>query len=170
MDLARMIRDVPDFPVKGILFKDITTLIKDPAAFAEAVDRMTEPFTDQKIDIVAAVESRGFIFGAPMAYKLGAGFVPVRKEGKLPAETIRAEYSLEYGTNILEMHKDAITPGQRVLIVDDLLATGGTTQATIELTERLGGKVVGIAFLIELTFLNGIERLKGYNVFSLIHF
>jgi len=170
MDLARMIRDVPDFPVKGILFKDITTLIKDPAAFAEAVDRMTEPFADQKIDIVVAVESRGFIFGAPMAYKLGAGFVPVRKEGKLPAETIRAEYSLEYGTNILEMHKDAITPGQRVLIVDDLLATGGTTQATIELTEKLGGKVVGIAFLIELTFLNGIERLKGYDVFSLIHF
>ena len=170
MDLSKTIRDVPDFPVKGILFKDITTLLKDPAAFTEAVSRMTEPFVGQEIDVVVAVESRGFIFGAPVAYNLGAGFVPVRKAGKLPADTIQAEYSLEYGTNVLEMHKDAIVPGQRVLIVDDLLATGGTTRATIELAEQLGGKVVGVAFLIELTFLKGIEHLEGYEVFSLINF
>ena len=170
MDLAKMIRDVPDFPVEGILFKDITTLIRDPVALAEAVDRMAEPFADQRIDVVVAVEARGFIFGAPMAYKLGAGFVPVRKEGKLPADTIRAAYSLEYGTNVLEMHKDAIAPGQRALIVDDLLATGGTTQATIELVERLEGKVVGVAFLVELTFLEGAERLSNYEVFSLVRF
>ena len=170
MDLAERIRDVPDFPVKGILFKDITTLIKDPAAFAEVIDRMTERFDDQEIDLVVSVEARGFIFGTAVAYELGAGFVPVRKEGKLPAETIRAEYSLEYGTNVLEVHKDAITAGQRVLIVDDVLATGGTTRATIQLVEELGAKVVGVAFLIDLTFLDGMERLKDYNVFSLIHF
>ena len=170
MDLAERIRDVPDFPVKGILFKDITTLLKDPAAFAEVIDRMAERFDDQEIDLVVAVEARGFIFGSAVAYKLGAGLVPVRKEGKLPAETIRAEYSLEYGTNVLEVHKDAITAGQRVLIVDDVLATGGTTRATIRLVEELGAKVVAVAFLIDLTFLDGMERLKDYSVFSLIHF
>ena len=170
MDLAEKIRDVPDFPVKGILFKDITTLIKDPAAFAEVIDRMTERYDDQEIDLVVAIEARGFIFGSAVAYKLGAGFVPVRKEGKLPAETIRAEYSLEYGTNVLEVHKDAISAGQRVLIVDDVLATGGTTRATVRLVEELGAKVVAVAFLVDLTFPDGMERLKDYSVFSLIHF
>jgi adenine phosphoribosyltransferase len=170
MDLARMIRDVPDFPVKGILFKDITTLIKDPAAFREAVDRMAAPYEGMQIDLVAAIESRGFIFGAPLAYKLGAGFIPVRKPNKLPAETISASYTLEYGTNTLEMHKDAIRPGQRVLLVDDLLATGGSAKAAATLIEQLGGKVVGIAFLIDLTFLKGVEKLKGYDVRSIIQF
>jgi len=170
MDLAQMIRDVPDFPVKGILFKDITTLIKDPAAFREAVDRMAAPYEGMEIDLVAAIESRGFIFGAPLAYKLGAGFVPVRKPNKLPAETISASYTLEYGTNTLEMHKDAIRPGQRVLLVDDLLATGGSAKAAATLIEQLGGKVVGVAFLIDLTFLKGVEKLKDYDVFSVIQF
>lgn len=170
MDLARMIRDVPDFPVKGILFKDITTLIKDPTAFREAVDRMAAPYVGMEIDLVAAIESRGFIFGAPLAYKLGAGFVPVRKPNKLPAETISASYTLEYGTNTLEMHKDAIRPGQRVLLVDDLLATGGSAKAAATLIEQLGGKVVGVAFLIDLTFLKGVEKLQGYDVFSVIQF
>ncbi|MBC7262786.1 MAG: adenine phosphoribosyltransferase [Chloroflexi bacterium] len=168
MDLAKMIRDVPDFPVKGILFKDITTLCKDPDAFQEAIDSLVDRYLDQDIDIVVAIEARGFIFGAPLAYELGAGFVPVRKPNKLPAETISAEYSLEYGTNVLEMHTDAIKPGQKVLVVDDLLATGGSAKATVQLVERLGGKVVGIAFLIELAFLKGRELLKGYDVFSLI--
>jgi adenine phosphoribosyltransferase len=165
-----MIRDVPDFPVKGILFKDITTLIRDGNAFREAVDQMTDHFRDRQIDLVVAVESRGFVFGAPIAYHLGAGFVPVRKPCKLPADTIRQEYSLEYGTNVLEMHRDAIQPGQRVLIVDDLLATGGSARATISLVEQLGGNVIGLAFLIDLTFLNGMEKLRGYEVFSLVHF
>lgn len=170
MDLAQMIRDVPDFPVKGILFKDITTLIKDPAAFREAVDRMAAPYEGMEIDLVAAIESRGFIFGAPLAYKLGAGFVPVRKPGKLPAETISASYTLEYGTNTLEIHKDAVRPGQRVLLVDDLLATGGSAKAAATLIEQLGGKVVGVAFLIDLTFLHGVEKLTGYDVRSIIQF
>jgi adenine phosphoribosyltransferase len=170
MDLASMIRDVPDFPVKGILFKDITTLICDGEAFRRAVDAMEERFRGTEIDLVAAIESRGFIFGAPLAYKLGVGFVPVRKPNKLPAETIRQEYSLEYGTNVLEVHKDAVKPGQKVLIVDDLLATGGSVRATIDLVEQLGGKVVGVAFLIDLTFLKGMEKLQGYDVFSLIQF
>jgi adenine phosphoribosyltransferase len=161
MDLATMIRDVPDFPVKGILFKDITTLIRDADAFREAIDQMTARFQGTPIDLVVAVESRGFVFGAPIAYKLGAGFIPVRKPCKLPAETIRQEYSLEYGTNVLEMHKDAIKPGQRVLIVDDLLATGGSAHATINLVEQLGGRVVGLAFLVELLFLHGTEKLQG---------
>lgn len=170
MDLAQMIRDVPDFPVKGILFKDITTLIKDPKAFREAVDRMAAPYREMEIDLVAAIESRGFIFGAPLAYILGAGFIPVRKPNKLPAETISASYTLEYGTNTLEMHKDAVRPGQRVLLVDDLLATGGSAKAAATLIEQLGGKVVGVAFLIDLTFLHGVEKLKGYDVFSVIPF
>lgn len=168
MDLARYIREVPDFPIKGVLFKDITTLIKDPQAFRCAVDRLAERYRGQKIDLVAAIESRGFIFGAPVAYNLGAGLVIIRKEGKLPAETIRAEYSLEYGTNVVEIHRDAVLPGQRVLVVDDLLATGGSAAATVELVERLGGKVVGVAFLIELSFLHGRDKLPGYEVFSLI--
>jgi len=170
MDLAKLIRDVPDFPVKGILFKDITTLVKDPAAFREAVDRMAEPYKGKKIDVVAAIESRGFIFGATLAYILGAGFVPIRKPNKLPADTLSESYTLEYGTNTLEMHKDAIRKGQKVLLVDDLLATGGSARAAVNLIERLGGKVVGIAFLIDLAFLKGIQKLQGYDVRSIIQF
>lgn len=170
MDLAPLIRDVPDFPVKGILFKDITTLLKDGRAFAEAVDALARPFEKQKIDLVAAIESRGFILAAPVACRLGAGFVPIRKPGKLPAETISVEYTLEYGTNTLEIHRDAITLGQRVLLVDDLLATGGSAKAAIQLIEQLGGQVVGVAFLINLTFLKGIGNLTGYKVHSVIDF
>ena len=170
MDLASMIRDIPDFPVEGILFKDITTLLSDAEAFRHVIDSMTERFRDKDIDLVVAIESRGFIFGAPLAYHLNVGFVPVRKPNKLPAEKISQEYSLEYGTNVLEMHSDAIIPGQKVLIADDLLATGGSIRATIDLVERLGGDVVGIAFLIDLTFLNGMEKLKGYDVYSMIQY
>ncbi len=168
MDLAQYIRNIPDFPVKGIQFKDITTLLQDPAPFTASVEAMLEHYRDCQIDVVVGIESRGFIWGAILAYELGVGFVPVRKPGKLPAETIRAEYELEYGTNALEMHKDAIRPGQKVLVVDDLLATGGTAKATCELVERLGGEVVGVAFLIELTFLNGRDRLSDYDVLALI--
>lgn len=170
MKLEDKIRDVPDFPIKGVLFKDITTLLKDPDAYHTAIDAMTDRFRGKQVDIVVGMESRGFVFAAPLAYLLNAGLVPVRKLGKLPAETVRAEYSLEYGTNTLEMHKDAITPGQRVLIVDDLLATGGTTMATVKLVETLGGQVAGIVFLIELTFLHGREKLKGYEVHAEIQY
>jgi adenine phosphoribosyltransferase len=170
MDLAKMIRDVPDFPKEGIIFKDITTLIKDPEAFKEAVEVLADHYTGRQVDLVAAVEARGYIFGAPIALKLGAGFIPVRKVGKLPAETLREEYELEYGTDAVEMHKDAIQAGQKVLIVDDLIATGGSAQATARLVERLGGEVVGIAFLIELTFLHGVDRLKKYDVYTVIEY
>lgn len=170
MDLASLIRDVPDFPVKGVLFKDLTTLIKDAAAFRRAVDALAEPYQGMDIDLVAAIESRGFIFAAPVAYQLGAGFVPIRKPGKLPADTISVEYTLEYGTNTLEIHRDAIQPGQRVLLIDDLLATGGSAGAAVQLIERLGGQVVGIAFLVNLTFLDGLSNLTGHKVFSVIDF
>ncbi|MDH4209158.1 MAG: adenine phosphoribosyltransferase [Anaerolineae bacterium] len=170
MDLASMIRDVPDFPKEGIIFKDITTLIKDAEAFRIAVDTLADHYVGQEIDVVVAVEARGYIFGAPVAYKLGAGFVPVRKVGKLPAETVRQEYELEYGTDSVEMHKDGIAPGQKVLIVDDLIATGGSAAATAELVERLGGEVVGIAFLIELAFLGGVDKLRGYDVFTVLEY
>jgi adenine phosphoribosyltransferase len=170
MELASLIRDVPDFPIKGILFKDITTLLRNPQAFREAVDGLATPYVGKKIDQVVAIESRGFVLGAPLAYKLGAGFVPIRKPGKLPAETTSVEYSLEYGTNTLQMHVDAIAPGQQVLIVDDLLATGGSAQAAIQLVERLGGVVVSLAFLVELEFLHGAHKLQKYDVFSLIRF
>ena len=170
MDLAKMIRDVPDFPKEGIIFKDITTLTKHPQAFKEAVDILTDHYADQEIDLVVAVEARGYVFGAPIAYKLGAGFILVRKAGKLPAETLREEYELEYGTDSVEMHRDAIEPGQRVLIVDDLIATGGSAAATARLVEKLGGEVVGIAFLVELTFLHGVEKLNGYDVFTVIQY
>jgi adenine phosphoribosyltransferase len=170
MDLAKMIRDVPDFPKEGILFKDITTLIKDARAFKEVIDRLADHYAGEQIDLVVAVEARGYILGAPIAYKLGAGFVPVRKKGKLPAETVREEYELEYGTDSVEMHCDAIQPGRRVLIVDDLIATGGSAAATARLVERLGGEVAGIAFLIELTFLNGVEQLRDYDVFTMIEY
>jgi adenine phosphoribosyltransferase len=170
IDLAVKIRDIPDFPQKGILFKDITTLLKDPDAFKCAVDLITDAYRSRKIDLVAAVESRGFILAAPVAYNLGAGFIPVRKLGKLPGESIRVDYALEYGTNTLEMHTDAVQPGQRVLVVDDLLATGGTVAATVDLVERLGGEVVATAFLIELLFLNGRDKLPGREILSLIQF
>jgi len=168
MDLARLIRDVPDFPIKGIIFKDITPLLQNPKAFQQVIDTFTARYSDAQIDQVVAIESRGFIFGAPLACTLGAGFVPIRKPGKLPAETTSVKYSLEYGTNTLEMHADAIQPGQRVLLIDDLLATGGSARAAIDLIERLGGIVVGVAFLIELEFLQGVEKLQGYDVCSLI--
>ncbi len=170
MDLASLIRDVPDFPTKGILFKDLTTLLQDGAAFREAIEALAKPYQGHEIDVVAAIESRGFIFAAPVAYKLGAGFVPIRKPGKLPAATISVEYTLEYGSNTLEIHRDAIRPGQRVLLVDDLLATGGSARAATQLIEQLGGQVVGIAFLVSLTFLNGAAQLAGHQVFSVIDF
>ncbi len=170
-ELAELIRDVPDFPKKGVLFKDITTLLKEPEAFRAAIDLLAAPFEHDDIDVVVGMESRGFIFAAPLAYKLGAGFVPVRKLGRLPAEAIRVEYSLEYGSNILEMHRDAIKPGQRVLVVDDLLATGGTVLATVNLVEQLGGIVAGIGFLVELLFLNGRSNLRDYpKVVSIIQY
>lgn len=170
MELASLIRDVPDFPVEGILFKDITTLIRNADAFREVIDRMTEHYADTDVDLVVAVEARGYIVGAPLAYALGAGFVPVRKPGKLPAKIVSESYTLEYGTNSLEIHEDAIKPGQWVLVVDDLLATGGSARATINLVERLGGKVAGVAFMIELGFLHGRDKLEDYDVLSLIHF
>jgi len=168
MDLARYIRNIPDFPVEGIQFKDITTLLQDPAAFCASVDEMLARCRGREIDVVVGIESRGFIWGAILAHELGVGFVPVRKPGKLPAETVRAEYTLEYGTNALEMHRDAIAPGQKALVVDDLLATGGTARATCELVEQLGGQVVAVGFLIELCFLPGRDRLAGYDVWALI--
>ena len=169
-DLRAKIREIPDFPKPGILFYDITTLLKDPDAFRESVDLMLEPYKDDRVDLVVGMESRGFIFSAPMAYQLHAGLVPVRKLGKLPAETVTVEYALEYGSNTLEIHRDAISEGQRVLIIDDFLATGGTVGGTIELVERLHGEVVGLAFLVELDFLKGRERLQGRRVTSVIKY
>jgi adenine phosphoribosyltransferase len=168
--LAQLIRTVPDFPKKGIGFKDITTLIKHGDAFRQAVDAMLAPFADEAIEAILGVEARGFLFAAAAAYKLGVGVIPARKPGKLPAKTVREEYALEYGTDALEIHEDAIVRGQRVLVIDDLLATGGTTAAAVRLVERLGGVVVGVSFLIELTFLHGRDKLKGYNVNSVICF
>ena len=168
IDLASRIRDVPDFPQQGIVFKDITTLLREGPSLKQAIDQLTELVQAWRVDVVVGMESRGFIFAAPIAYKLGVGFVPVRKLGKLPARTISAEYALEYGTNTLELHVDAIEPGQRVLVVDDLLATGGTVGATIDLVERLDGVVAGTAFLVELRFLEGRRRLEGYQVATLI--
>jgi len=170
MDLASMIRDVPDFPKKGIIFKDITTLLINPDAVRTAMHEMLIYCEGKKIDVVVGIESRGFIFGALLAYELGCGFVPVRKPGKLPAETISESYTLEYGTNTLDIHLDAIQKGQEVLIVDDLLATGGTAAATCRLVEQLGGEVVGLAFIVELLFLKGIDALSNYDVFSVIKF
>jgi adenine phosphoribosyltransferase len=170
LELGPLIRDIPDFPKKGILFKDITTLLKDPRAFKQSIDQLTDLVRVHQPDVVIGMESRGFIFAAPIAYQLNAGFVPVRKLGKLPGEVISTEYDLEYGTNTLELHSDAVAPGQRVLIVDDLLATGGTVSATIELVERLQGQVVAVAFLVELQELNGRDRLENYDVVSLLKF
>jgi adenine phosphoribosyltransferase len=167
-DLRAKIREVPDFPKPGILFYDITTLLREPDAFREVIDRMADQVGDAKIDVVVGMESRGFIFAAPLAYKLHAGFVPVRKLGKLPAETIEVEYELEYGTATLEVHSDAITTGQRVLIVDDLLATGGTVQGTIELVRRLGGEIAGLSFMVELGALRGREKLDEFEIHALL--
>jgi adenine phosphoribosyltransferase len=167
-DLRGKIREVPDFPKPGILFYDITTLLKDADAFRDVVDRMADQVKDAGIELVVGMESRGFIFSAPLAYKMGAGFVPVRKLGKLPAETIEVEYALEYGTATLEIHKDAIQPRQRVLIVDDLLATGGTVIGTIELVRRLGGEIAGLSFMVELSALHGRDKLGEFTVNALL--
>ena len=169
-ELQSFIRNVPDFPKKGIMFRDITTLLKHKDAFRSAIDAFYDHYHSKNIDKVVSVESRGFIFGSVLAYKFGAGFVPVRKPKKLPAEKIREEYQLEYGTDALEIHTDAISIGEKVLVIDDLLATGGTISATARLVEKLGGKLVGMAFLIELSFLHGREKLKGYDIFSIINY
>jgi len=168
LDLKNIIRDIPDFPKKGIMFKDITPLLKDAAAFHQAVDTMADKLKDLKLDLIAGVESRGFIFCPVLAYKLNVGFIPVRKKGKLPYKTTSEAYSLEYGEAVVEMHEDAVSKGQRVAIVDDLLATGGTAAATARLIEKLGGQVPAISFLIELSFLNGREKLAKYPVSSVI--
>jgi len=167
-DLRAKIREVPDFPKPGILFYDITTLLREADAFHEVIDRMADAVKDERIDLVVGMESRGFIFAAPLADRLGAGFVPVRKLGKLPAETIEVEYDLEYGTATLEIHRDAITAGQRVLVVDDLLATGGTVLGTIELVRRLGGEIAGLSFMVELTALGGRDKLGEFAIHTLI--
>lgn len=164
INLKELIRNVPDFPKKGVMFKDLTTLWKNPEAHRYVVDEIAKRFEGRGIDIVASVEARGFIVGSPVAYKLSAGFVPLRKPGKLPYKTVREEYELEYGTEAIEIHEDAIKPGQKVLIVDDLLATGGTALAAAKLIERLGGKVEAIVFIVELAYLHGKEKLKGYKV------
>ena len=169
-ELKQVIRNVPDFPKPGIGFKDITTLIKDGVSFQKAIDIMSDHYNPNDVDVIVGIEARGFIFASALAYKWGKGFVPVRKPGKLPAETLTEEYQLEYGTDSIEIHEDAISKNQRVLIVDDLLATGGTVAATCRLVEKLGGKIVGIAFLIELCFLNGIEKLTQFETFSIIKY
>jgi len=168
--IKEMIRDVPDFPKEGILFRDITPVLQNAASFKQVVGSMVEEVRKLKPDVIVGIESRGFILGAPVALELGVGFVPVRKVGKLPADTIKAEYALEYGTNTVEIHKDAILPGQRVAVVDDLLATGGTAAAAVQLSEELGGNVVGLVFLIELEFLNGRDKLQGYEVRTLVRY
>lgn len=169
-DLKKAIRDIPDFPKKGIIFKDITPLLQNTKLFAKAIEILYKQFKDRKIDVVVSVESRGFILGAALAYKLSAGFVPVRKKGKLPFKTYSITYDLEYGQDTLQMHQDAISKGAKVLIIDDLLATGGTLAAVIDLVKKMGGEIAGIGFLIELTFLKGREKVSGYDIFSLIKF
>ncbi|MGQ9896638.1 MAG: adenine phosphoribosyltransferase [Acidobacteriota bacterium] len=167
-ELRRLIREIPDFPKPGIIFYDITTLLKDSRGLKLAVNYMSEALANQPVDVVIGVEARGFIFAPPLAYRLGAGFVPVRKPKKLPGEVERVSYDLEYGSDTLEIHRDAIQPGQRVIIADDLLATGGTAAATAALVEKLGGEVVGLTFLVELTFLRGREKLARYPITSLL--
>jgi adenine phosphoribosyltransferase len=168
--LKKLIREVPDFPKPGILFYDITTLLKDRKGLAMLIDALAEHYMDEKVDLVLGMEARGFIFGPALAYRLNAGFIPVRKPGKLPAATTKYDYALEYGTNTLEIHKDAIQKGQRVIIVDDLLATGGTAEATAKLAEALGADIAGLGFVVELDFLNPRAKLKQYEVFSLLHY
>ncbi|MCD4698992.1 MAG: adenine phosphoribosyltransferase [Phycisphaerae bacterium] len=168
IDLGYFIRDIPDFPAEGIIFKDITPLLLDPVALDEAIGKLAEPYRDANIEVVVGVESRGFIFGSAVARELGAGFIPIRKPGKLPHKTVSREYALEYGTDAIEMHADAIADGTRVVMLDDLLATGGTMAAACEMVKDLGGNIIGIAFLIELCFLNGRDKLAGYEIHSLI--
>lgn len=170
MNLKEVIRVIPDFPKPGIQFIDITTLLKNQSAYKTLIDQMAKGLEGKQIDAVVGPEARGFVIGAPLAYAINAGFIPVRKPGKLPAETIAYEYELEYGTDVLEIHKDSIKPGDKVIIVDDLLATGGTSLATAKLVEKLGGEIVGIIFAIELTFLKGREALKDYPVISIVQF
>jgi adenine phosphoribosyltransferase len=169
-ELKALIREVPDYPKPGILFYDLTTLLKDKRGLHMLVDGMGEPYVNRKVDVVVGVEARGFIFAPALAYRLGAGFVPVRKPKKLPAKTAKISYQLEYGTDTLEIHEDAISPGQQVLVSDDLLATGGTAAATIQLVRQLGGQVIGASFAVELNFLNGRAKLPGVDVFSLIRY
>ena len=169
-EFKKLIREVPDFPKPGILFYDITTLLKDKSGFKRIIDAMSEKISSHKPDLILGIEARGFIFAPALAYNLGAGFVPVRKPKKLPAETERVTYDLEYGTDTLEIHKDAVKPGSRVVIADDLLATGGTAASAVRLAEKLGGKVAGVTFVIELEFLKGRDRLAGYDVVSLIQY
>lgn len=168
--LKKLVRTVPDFPKPGILFYDITTLLKDKKGFAQLIDALAAHYIGKEIDLVLGIEARGFIFGPALAYRLNAGFVPVRKPKKLPAPTARVSYDLEYGTDTLEIHLDAIQPGNRVVIVDDLLATGGTMEATIKLVRQLGGDIVGLGFAVELDFLKGRDRFKEFDVFSLLHY
>ncbi|MCZ8536137.1 MULTISPECIES: adenine phosphoribosyltransferase [Paenisporosarcina] len=170
MDLKQYVTIVEDWPKPGIRFKDISTIMDNGEAYKYATDQIVEYAKEKNIDMIVGPEARGFIIGCPVAYAMGKGFAPVRKEGKLPREVIRAEYDLEYGTNVLTMHKDAIKPGQRVMICDDLLATGGTVEATIKLIEEMGGVVAGCAFLIELTYLDGREKLKGYDICTLMQY
>ena len=170
MNLESKIRNIQDFPKPGIGFKDITTLLKDGEAFKAAIDKIVENLKDKEVDYVVGPEARGFLLGAPVAYALGAGFVPIRKPGKLPAEVVSFEYDLEYGTDKIEMHKDSIEEGKKVVIIDDLLATGGTVEAATKLIQSLGGEIVSIQFLIELEFLNGKDKLKGYDVESIIKY
>jgi len=169
-ELSKVIRDIPDFPKKGIIFKDITTLLQKPDAFRKAVDLLASALEGKELDILLGIESRGFIFASALAYKLGKGLTIARKPGKLPARTISASYELEYGTDSVEMHADAIEPGQKVVIVDDLLATGGTARAVAELVQKAGGKVAALVFLIELDFLRGREKLADYDTISVIHY
>jgi len=168
--LKKLIREVPDFPKPGILFYDVTTLLKDKLGFAMLIDALTERFLNKDIDLILGIEARGFIFGPALAYRLNAGFIPVRKPKKLPSETVKVTYDLEYGQDTLEMHKHAIKPGQRIVIVDDLLATGGTAQATAKLAKSLGADICGLGFVVELDFLNGRGKLKEYDVVSLLHY
>lgn len=170
MDFKQKIRVIPDYPKSGIRFKDITTLLKDGVAFQKAIDQMAEHLKTKSIDVIVGPEARGFVIGAPLAYALGIGFVPVRKQGKLPAKTVETRYQLEYGEDRLAIHQDAIQPGQKVFIVDDLLATGGTILATIDLIRQLQGEVVGAAFLIELSYLNGREKIQPLDIYSLVQY
>ncbi len=170
MDLKTKIREVPDFPVDGISFKDITTLMKDGPAFREAIKLLADACRSRDFELIVAPEARGFMIGGPLAYELGVGFVPVRKQGKLPAEVVSGEYQLEYGRDKLEMHTDAISPGQKVLVLDDLLATGGTIRATIDMVKKVGGEIDALAFLIELTYLEGRKNLGDYEVISIIKY
>jgi adenine phosphoribosyltransferase len=168
--LKSKIRNVPDFPIKGIMFRDITTLVKDPQAFKYVIDTLADRYRDKKIDQIVGIESRGFIFGGALAHRLGCGFIPARKPGKLPAETIEESYELEYGRTSLQLHIDSLNKGDRIVIIDDLLATGGTIRATANMVERLGGEILEIAVVVELTFLKGREKLKNYSIYSMVDY